>query len=94
MGAAPILKGEKRIHPREKVFTPAICKIDEPIRRVEAVDAEILDISADGVCIMTERAHVPDSIVRLRVPPDPRLAEVRWVAPANTRFRMGLKFFR
>jgi hypothetical protein len=60
---------------------------------VEAVDAEFLDLSAGGACIVTEKWHDLDSFVYLRVEPYPKLAEVRWVAPINGRFKMGLEFF-
>jgi hypothetical protein len=88
-------KKEKRIHPRTKYLKP----IGAPIRKIEAIDAELLDISAGGACIMTDRAYRRGKVVRLRLPLNgtdilvPSLAKVSWVSPTDGRFKMGLKFF-
>jgi hypothetical protein len=92
-------KTEKRIHPRKKYLKPVQYEIGAPMRKIEAVDAELLDISAGGACIMTDRAYRRGKVVRLRLPLNgtdilvPSLAKVRWVSPTDGRFKMGLKFF-
>jgi hypothetical protein len=86
-------KREKRTHPRAKFLKPVTFLSGAPMRMVEAVDAEFLDLSAGGACVVTDRDYDLDSFLYLRLEPYPRLAEVRWVARANGRFKMGLEFF-
>ncbi len=85
-------KVEKRSHPRRSFTKPVKYEVSVPEHRVEVIEAEILDISNDGACIVTERANEPGSFIRLRVSPHPRLAKVRWVDSTDGRFKMGLQF--
>jgi hypothetical protein len=76
---------ERRAHLRSKVLKPVKCTCEGGV-------CQILDISVDGACVMTDRAYDPGSIVRLRLQP-PRLARVVWrEGLVLGRFMMGLKF--
>jgi hypothetical protein len=92
---------EKRIHPRTELLQSIsydVAMLKRSVETVETVAADILNISTGGVCIMTEKTHEPGKVIRLNLPhkgtdiPVPSLAEVKWVDPANARFKMGLEF--
>jgi hypothetical protein len=83
---------ERRIHPRAKLLKPVAYKLGATMRMGEAFDAEIMDISSSGTCVICKKPYEPDSLVWLRLPPHPRLSKVRWVGPTDGRFKMGLKF--
>jgi hypothetical protein len=93
-------KREKRNNPRRMLLEPLICEIGTPKSRGEAIDVQTLDVSKEGVCIMTEgvcimtdRALESGRVVMLRCPNKIlRLAEVRWVDLAGSRFKIGLQF--
>jgi hypothetical protein len=86
-------KREKRNNPRRMLLEPLICEIGTPKSRGEAIDVQTLDVSKEGVCIMTDRALESGRVVMLRCPNKIlRLAEVRWVDLAGSRFKIGLQF--
>jgi Tfp pilus assembly protein PilZ len=88
----------KRVHPRKEFLKSVMCEQGVSMRRSKAVDADVLNISTGGVCIMTERACRQGKLVRLWLPIQdmviqvPTLAKVRWVAPVDGRFKIGLQF--
>jgi c-di-GMP-binding flagellar brake protein YcgR len=94
-------KGEC-IHPRKylrrALLKPVIYVVRAKMSGVAAIDAETLNISTGGACIVTDRGQKPGSIIRIRLPllgtdiQVPRLAEVRWLAQANDKYKMGLEF--
>jgi hypothetical protein len=87
-----------RKHPRRALLKPAMFVVSAPMSGVAAIDAETMNISTGGACIVTDRDQEPGSIMRIKLPhlgtdiQVPRLAEVRWVVPANDRYKMGLQF--
>jgi hypothetical protein len=89
---------EKRKHQRRALSMNITCEIGTPFPTDEAVDAQTLNVSTDGVCIKTEKALESGRVVMLKCPdlvkdmPIPRLAEVRWVATDKGVYRMGLRF--
>jgi hypothetical protein len=94
-------KKEKRIQHRTELLQSITYDIVMPMRRIETiktVDADLLNISNSGVCIKTKWANETGSVVRLKLPHHgtdilvPSLAEVKWVSPANDKFKMGLQF--
>jgi hypothetical protein len=82
---------EKRAHPRIEFSKPSKC---------DDVDCEILDISAGGACIMTEKPLVRGRVVILMCPFQgtdillPSFAVVKWMYPAKDRFKMGMQFLK
>jgi hypothetical protein len=91
-------ESEKRIHPRAKLLKPFTCEVGTRGLSAVAYDVETLNTSMGGICILTERALEPGRVVMLRCSDRcmdrwvPSLAEVRWVAQSDGRFKMGLKF--
>jgi hypothetical protein len=87
-----------RKHPRRALLEPVIFVVGAPKSGVVAIDAETLNVSTGGACIVSNRDQTTGSIMRIKLPHPgtdihvPRLAEVRWVAPANGRYKMGLRF--
>lgn len=89
---------EKRLHDRIAVLKSIKYDVGVSKSKLETYDAELLNISSGGACIMTERVFRPGRVIRLRFPLKgserwlPRLAEVKWVEPALGNLRMGLQF--
>ena len=91
---------EKRIHPRRGILRPVVFDVNTVNGEVESVDAEMLDISAGGLCIKADKIIEPGKVVRLKVSLDgmgvhvPSIAEVKWAGSAEGRdeFEMGLQF--
>jgi hypothetical protein len=63
-----------------------------------SIDAATVNISKGGACIVTNRSLEPGRIVMFKRPLEevdfelPGFAEVRWVAPDDDRFKMGVHF--
>ncbi len=90
---------ERRLHPRKDFMSAITYDVGaREARTVETAEAEILNVSQGGTCILTENAEEPGKVLRLRLPLQgtdihvPSLAEVRWVVPEGKRFKMGLRF--
>jgi c-di-GMP-binding flagellar brake protein YcgR len=89
---------EKRLYPRTELLKPITYDVGISMSRLETFDAELLNISNGGACIITERGYGPGRVLKLRIPHEgtdglvPRLAEVRWSDFFESRFKMGLKF--
>ncbi len=89
---------ERRLHPRKEFMSAITFDVGAQERTVETAEAEILNVSAGGTCILTENAQEPGKVLRLKLPLQgtdihvPSLAEVRWVVPDGNRYKMGLRF--
>ncbi len=89
---------ERRHHPRTEFSKPVTIEATLSTHGLEAVGAELLDISSGGACIMTNISYDPGGVVKLNVPLHgtnihiPSLADVRWVTPVDDGFKLGLHF--
>jgi hypothetical protein len=62
--------------------------------------AQVQDICADGLGILTDYPLEKDAVIRVGLPAKgfemllPVFTEVAWVAPADKRYKAGLRFLR
>ncbi len=84
-------KTEKRVSQRQD-FKRFTCEARVHVTKIEVVDVEFMDISPGGACIITEKVYDKGDFVKLKFPLRTRLAKIKWVAPLNGRFKVGLEF--
>ena len=98
-------RDEERTHTRKKLLRDVICEVFRHGSICKCIDARIVNVSATGACVETEKITEPGTILNLSSHQEGAEAAarvqgpamVRWVSPswssqAKGRFKIGLQF--
>jgi hypothetical protein len=81
---------EERSEPRFLVGDAAVLREIQPLSR-ERLKVKVVDVSKNGLGIVTRKSIVPGTIVQVRLGPTIQLGEVRYCEPRRDEgFRIGL----
>jgi hypothetical protein len=90
---------ERRIDQRGEFSKPVTIEVSAATS-IETINAETLNISKGGACIVTDLFLEPGKVVMFKRPSEdmdlklPGLGEVRWVVSAEGRFTTGIRFLK
>jgi len=96
------MKMKKRTYLRKNATIPVVYETGDINRRCRSFNGDIENISAGGVCIITNNAVAPGRVAMLNLKVKdtdirlPAFAEVKWTKPVGYKgkYRIGLQFLR